>query len=83
MEHYEKKEMKITALGYITDKGINFVGQISVGFDKVVDITFIESDHFSIDYQRRHFDVYRIELSDGKIIILPAQNYMALYEDGE
>ncbi|ORI38803.1 hypothetical protein BMR90_03555 [Leuconostoc mesenteroides subsp. cremoris] len=75
--------MKIKALGYITDKGINSVGQISVGFNKVIDITFIESDHFSIDYERRHFDVYKITLSDGKIIILPAQNYMAIYEDGE
>lgn len=72
--------MKIKALGYITDKGINFVGQISVGFNKVVDITFIESDHFLINYERRHFDVYKITLSDGKVIVLPADKYMALYE---
>lgn len=72
--------MKIKALGYITDKGINFVGQISVGFNKVVDISFIESDHFLINYERRHFDVYKITLSDGKVIIVPADKYMALYE---
>lgn len=72
--------MKIKELGYITDKGINFVGQISVGFNKVVDITFIESYHFSIDYERRRFDVYKIIISDGKVIILPADKYMALYE---
>lgn len=41
---------------------------------------FSAYDNFTDDLLNRSSDVYKVTLSDEKVVVLPADKYMALYE---
>lgn len=44
------------------------------------DVGFTVTDSYSDDLLNRAQDIYKVTLLNGKVVVLPADKYMALYE---
>lgn len=44
------------------------------------DVSFTVTDSYSDDLLNRVHDIYKVTMLNGKVVVLPADKYMALYE---